>query len=219
MRHSVFHSAITALTVCDTQNVLLPSPEKATNLGYGIWLPTSASPVFTLREYSVDNANVPHIKECPGCTVCLITLECGAQLISKFIKIRLDLQSCDKIPAKRIGGKLSDSLEHLIGAVYELNDLPYFETKPEANIQMIREVKQKLQHGVTVIDNSKLPAIAKPIAHKMTLLKPNLVSKLETYVPIKLSLILTVIVIIGNLLLHASATFLYHRFAILRKFT
>ena len=33
-----FHSAITALTVCDTQRVLLRSPEKATNLGYGIWL-------------------------------------------------------------------------------------------------------------------------------------------------------------------------------------
>ena len=62
------------------------SPGKATNLGYGIWLLTSTSPAFTLREYSVDNSNVPHNKEYPGCTVCLITLECEAQLISKFIK-------------------------------------------------------------------------------------------------------------------------------------
>ena len=53
----------------------------------------------------------------------------------------------------------------------------------------------------------------------MTLLKPNLVSKLETYVPIKLPLMLTMIVFIGNLILHALATFLYHKFAIVRKLT
>ena len=33
-----FHSSITALTVCDTEKIILPAPEKATNLGYGIWL-------------------------------------------------------------------------------------------------------------------------------------------------------------------------------------
>ena len=33
-----FHSSITALTVCDTEKIILPTPEKATNLGYGIWL-------------------------------------------------------------------------------------------------------------------------------------------------------------------------------------
>ena len=123
---------------------------------------------------------MPHNKEYRGYTECLITLECRAQLISKFIKIRPDLQSCDKVQAKQFGVKLPDPLNNLIGAMPELKQLPYVETKTEANIQMIREVRQKLQHGVTVIDNGKLQAIAKPIAHKMTLLKPNLVSKLET---------------------------------------
>ena len=110
-------------------------------------------------------------------------------------------------------------MEHLIGALPELNDLPYFETKTEANIQLIREVKKKLKHEVTVLDETKLQTIAKPMAHKMTMLKPNLVSKLETYVPIKLSLMLTMMVFIGNLLLHALAIFLYHKFAIVRKLT
>ena len=31
-----FHSAMTALTVCETEKIFLPTPEKATNLGYGI---------------------------------------------------------------------------------------------------------------------------------------------------------------------------------------
>ena len=43
------HSEITALTVRETENILLPAPEIATNLGYGIWLITAASSVFTLR--------------------------------------------------------------------------------------------------------------------------------------------------------------------------
>ena len=59
----------------------------------------------------------------------------------------------------------------------------------------------------------------KPIAHKMTLLRCNLGSKLEAYVPVKLSVILTVIFCIENPLLHALATFFCHRFAILRIFT
>ena len=55
----------------------------------------------------------------------------------KFITIQPRLQSCDKIPAKRTGVKVSVSLEHLICVVPELNDLPYFETKTDANIQLI----------------------------------------------------------------------------------
>ena len=43
-----FHQAITALKVCDTEKVVLPRPERAQNLGYGIWLLTSASSDFTL---------------------------------------------------------------------------------------------------------------------------------------------------------------------------
>ena len=43
------HSEITALAVRETENILLPTPEIETNLGYGIWLITAASSVFTLR--------------------------------------------------------------------------------------------------------------------------------------------------------------------------
>ena len=57
-----FHSVLTALSVCDTKKIMLPTPEKATNLGYGIWLITSASTSFTLQNYN----RLPHLYLYPG---------------------------------------------------------------------------------------------------------------------------------------------------------
>ena len=214
-----FHSTLTALTVCETEKILLPTPEKATNLGFGIWLITSASAAFFLREYSLDELNTPKREEHAGCQICLITLDCGTQLISKYIKIRPDLDSCDKIPAKRIDVKLPAPLHHLLSELPEISDLPYFESKTEAGIKLLREVKAKLIDSPHLTKVDQLNAIAKPIAHNMRLLKPSLVDKMEQYVPLKMSLTLTLTVFIGNLLLHALAIYLYHRFAIFRRLT
>ena len=214
-----FHSTMTALTVCETEKVLLPTPEKATNLGYGIWLITSASAAFSLREYSLDELNTPKREDHPGCNICLITLDCGTQLISKFIKIRPDLDSCDKIPAKRISVSLPDPLAHLISELPDLSDLPYYESKTDAGVKLLREVKAKLIDSPHLTKVDQLNEIAKPIAHNMRLLKPSLVDKMEQYVPLRLSLTLTAIVFLGNLVLHALIMYLYHRFAIFRKLT
>ena len=132
---------MTALTVCETEKRLLPTPEKATNLGYGIWLITSAGAAFSLREYSLDELNTPKREDHPGCNICLITLDCGTQLISKYIKIRPDLGSCDKIPAKRISVSLTDPLAHLISELPDLDDLPYCESKTDAGVKLLREVR------------------------------------------------------------------------------
>ena len=214
-----FHSTMTALTVCETEKVLLPTPEKATNLGYGIWLITSASAAFSLREYSLDELNTPKREDHPGCNICLITLDCGTQLISKFIKIRPDLDSCDKIPAKRISVSLPDPLAHSISELPDLSDLPYYESKTDAGVKLLREVKAKLIDSPHLTKVDQLNEIAKPIAHNMRLLKPSLLDKMEQYVPLRLSLTLTAIVFLGNLVLHALIMYLYHRFAIFRKLT
>ena len=126
-----FHSAVTALTVCKTEKVLLPSPEKARNLGYGIWLLTSASDSFTLREYSLNQKNAPKCREHPRCNICILTLDCGTQLISKHIKIRPDLNTCDKIKATRIKVSLPDSLQSMLSELPDLEELPYFESKTD----------------------------------------------------------------------------------------
>ena len=50
-------------------------------------------------------------------------------------------------------------------------------------------------------------------------LKPPILKKLETYVPIQYSLSMTIITFVGSILLHVLTMYLYHKFAIIRKFT
>ena len=81
------HSAITPLTVCDTQNYFYHHQRKQQIL---VTVYGSSPGRHRPLHYANHNANVRHNKEYPGCTVCLITLEFGAQKISKLIKIRPD---------------------------------------------------------------------------------------------------------------------------------
>ena len=69
-----------------------------------------------------------------------------------------------------------------------------------------------------IADNNHLAEIAKPIAQEMKMFKPSLIKELRSYVPIKISLTLTVIVFILNVFLHVLCLWLYHRFRIIRKF-
>ena len=77
-----FHATVVALSVCQTEKVMLPTPETARNLGYGIWLIMSAKP-FKWREYNLNDDSLPTSEEKEGCRLCIITLQCGIQLISK----------------------------------------------------------------------------------------------------------------------------------------
>ena len=180
----------------------LPNPEGAQNLGYGIWLLTSASSDFTLSEIGMSengrHTNIPH----KGCNICLITLKCGHTMFSDHIKIRADLQSCQYLPAKRINVKLPDPLEHLIDSVPNINELPRYETSTDANLDLLKKVKTEFIYSNRKLSTESLDAIAKPITTELKSFKPALIDKLESYVPIKLSLSLTIIVFIGNLALH-----------------
>ena len=81
----------------------------------------------------------------------------------------------------------------------DLEELPYFESNIDAGINLVRDVKTKLIDSPQITKTDQLDAIAKPIAHDIKLLKPTLTSKLETYVPLILSLMLTVVVVCGNI--------------------
>ena len=67
-------------------------------------------------------------------------------------------------------------------------------------------------------DSKQIERIAAPIVLDMQMIKPTLV-KLHEYVPLKVSIILTIVVFIGNLCLHLLAMYLYHRFVIFKKLT
>ena len=60
--------------------------------------------------------------------------------------------------------------------------------------------------------------IAARLVQKMQLLKPTLVDKLESYVPIRLSLTLSITVFIGNLL-HIISMYLYHKIKCFQRIT
>ena len=68
------------------------------------------------------------------------------------------------------------------------------------------------------LQQADLDKIAAPLVHKMQLLKPSLVDKLESYVPIKFSFTLTNIVFIGNLL-HILVIYFYHKIIIFQRIT
>ena len=214
-----YQDPIVALAVCETRKILLPIPEKATNLGFGIWLITSARH-FKWRQHIISGTESTAKENKDGCKICLITLKCGEQLISKHIKIRSDLSSCSTIPAVQIDVKLDDPLQKLISTVPDLDQLPYFKSKADANIALFQQMKLELtMMSVDNLQQEDYDKIAEPIVHKMQLLKPTLIEKLDSYVPIKVSLSLTVFVFIGNLLLHILVMYLYHKFQFIRNLT
>ena len=136
--------------------------------------------------------------------------------IGDNIKIRSDLEACDKDPAKIIDVQLPDQLEDLMQAVPDVEDLPYFESRVVAAVDL-RKVRAELIRNPKVKTSQDLIEIAKPFTVDMTLLKPTLKSQLNEYVPIKLSLSLTIIVFFLNLLLHILFIWAYHKFAFILK--
>ena len=123
-----FHTPVVALSVRQTEKFLLPTPKTARNFGYGIWLITSAKH-FTWREYNLNDAWLPTGEKKEGCRLCIVTLQCGTQLISRNIEIRPDISSSHTIPATRIDVKLPDPRKHLISTLPEIEKVPYFTLK------------------------------------------------------------------------------------------
>ena len=212
-------STLKAAETCDTEVFYLPTQANAANLGYGIWLITSASDSYEMREYSLDSVHKSWNRIIPGCKICIITVECNYQIIvGENLKTRSDLESCDRVEAKLIDVKLLDPLEHLMSEIPQIDQMPYFESRTTAGVEVLRKVRAELIRSPKIKSSDDLVQIARPITADMRTLKPTLVSEFKEYVPLKLSLSLTVIVFIGNIILHILFFYLYHRFKIIRKF-
>ena len=212
-------STLKAAETCDTEVIYLPTQANAANLGYGIWLITSASDAYEMREYSLDSVHKSWNRIIPGCKICIITVECNYQII--FVenwKIRSELESCDRVEAKLIDVKLPDPLEHLMSEIPQIDQMPYFESQTTAGVELLRKVRAELIRSPKIKSSDDLVQIARPITADMRTLKPTLVSEFKEYVPLKMFLSLTVIVFIGNIILHTLFLYLYHRFKIICKF-
>ena len=212
-------SPLKAAETCDTEVHYLPTQVQADNLGYGIWLITSATDAYEMREYSLASKHKSWNRLIPGCKICIMTVDCDFQvIIGDNIKIRSDLESCDKITAKFIDVQLPDPLAHLMASIPDVEQLPYFESRTVAGVDLLRKVRAELLFSPKVKNSEDLVTVAKPFTSDMLMLKPTLKSHLSEYVPIKISLSLTVIVFILNLALHVLFIWFYHKFKFVRKY-
>ena len=206
-----FDSSVDALSVCDTSLVSLPSTEQATNLGFGIWLITSANDDFIFRESHATAAS-SKTQSFAGCRICIITLECGMQIMTKHIKIRSDLSSCNHIPAIKLRVSLPNPLASLIMEVPSLEDLPLYDSKAEAGVKLLKQVRKELVHSPRIREVNQLVAIAHPLASDMKLLKPSLTREFNQYVSFKVSFTLTCIVSVVSTVLHLLFMYIYHKY-------
>ena len=71
-----FKVNLDTLKVCDTEQIQLPSTEKAENLGFEVWLITSATSAYTLFQPDIESTTASGKEKFPGCHICIVTLGC-----------------------------------------------------------------------------------------------------------------------------------------------
>ena len=208
---TLYFCPIDALAVCETTDIALPSIQQAKNLGFGIWLITSANADFTFCESS-SVATSSSSRSFADCHICIITLACGMQIHTGHIIIRSDLASCSTIPAIKFRLSLPDPLESLIMQVPPLAYQPLYTWKAEAVVTLLEAERKKLVSSPRVRQVNQLVEIACPFAQDMKLLKPSLTREFNQYVPFKVSFIFTVTVFIVSTVLHLVFMYVHHRF-------
>ena len=205
----LFKGSVKAFQICDTEQIALPLTEKAENVGFGFWLITSAITSFTLFESDTASTTSSGVIKYPICRNCIITLDCGKQLVGPHIKIRSDLSTCDQLPAIKIKVKFP---EQLWSELQEVDDMLYFSIKSAAGIAMLKEVRENLLDSPKMRDPDQLLEIALPISLKMTQLRPSLSKEFDCHLSIKNSLLMRLISFLGSIVLHVLFVFIYHRY-------
>ena len=93
-----------------------------------------------------------------------------------------------------------------------IDDLPYYYTKTEAGVALLKEIRERLLGSHKMRDPKKLLDIARHVTSKMAQLRPSLSKEFETHLSIKHSLIVSLISFTGSMLLLVIFVWLYHRF-------
>ena len=89
--------------------------------------------------------------------------------------------------------------------------MPYYSTKAEAGIAMLKEVRETLLDSPKTRDAKKLFEIARPITTKMTQSRPSLSKEFNSHLSIGHFLVMTLISFAGSMLLHVTVVWIYHR--------
>ena len=85
------------------------------------------------------------------------------------------------MPAIKVKVKFPDPLLELWSELPEIDDMPYYSTKANARIAMLKEVRELLLDSPKMRDPKKLLEIARPITTKMTQLRPSLSREFDSH--------------------------------------
>ena len=70
-----FKNTVEALETYETEQVILPSKEKANNLGDRAWINISITTAYTLSEFDTDSTTSSRSTKYPGCRIFMTTLK------------------------------------------------------------------------------------------------------------------------------------------------
>ena len=113
--------------------------------------------------------------------------------------------------------KLPDLLGRPIGVLPTVDEIPTYNTKIDASIDVLRSVREKFKILPSSGYQESLEEIVRPIVSEMRQLKPTLVRQMESYSPIKQSLVVSMISFIVSIGLHILFFYLYHRYSGVRN--
>ena len=108
-------------------------------------------------------------KRLPGCKNCVIELECGTKIETRFMEIGADMFSLCNDTAIRIDVNLTYPSQHLFSKFPSLIEMPHVSTITQAREQMIEKVQLKLATSL-----KKLDELTESIILDMTTIRPSL---------------------------------------------
>ena len=206
-----FKGNLNTLKVCDTEQIQLTSTEKAESLGFWVWLITSATSACTLFESDKESTTASGLEKFPGCHICTVILDCGKQLVRPNIKYRSHLATCEQLPAIKINVHFQDPISNLLSELPKLEDMPYYESRTEAGIELFKEVEKKLLKIPNLQNQKQIKKRAKPLALNLRKLRPSLARVFDDRLTLKNSLLMSTISFIGSMFLHALFMQIYHK--------
>ena len=142
------------------------------------------------------------------CRICIITLECGTQIMTIDIKIRSDLASFFQLPPIKLRSSLPNPLASLMMQVLSLVELQLYDLKTEAEVKFLIDVRKSC-------DVVRLPVKSSNTCPSCFLLEViwNLLTRdLNQYVPFQVSFGLSVILFVVSKILHLLFMIVNHNY-------
>ena len=168
-----------ALQNCNINTVKLPVKEKAKNLGNGKWLIISATEQFDMYLSEMRDTNPLNRKRLDCCKACVIELECGTKIETRFMEIRADMVSCRNDSVMRVDVNLLEPLGYLFSKIPYLNEMPHIATESQARQQIIEKVQLKMTKNSDYYRKSfdRLNELTTPIVEDLKIIRSSLSSK------------------------------------------